>query len=73
LGDSARTAAGADAEEARVGVGVVKGDARFHPAVLVEDVSVKARIHAFAGPAGAEGAATAKKGLKGGEGVDVWR
>lgn len=56
-------ACGADAEEAAVGVGVVEADARLHPAVLVEDVGVEARVHAFARPAGAEGAAATEEGL----------
>ena len=72
LGDARRGAAAADAEEARVGVGVVEGDAGLDPAVLVQDVGVQARVHAFAGPAGAEGAAAAEEGLQRCEGVDVF-
>lgn len=67
----ARQARGGDAKEARVGVGVVKGDARLDPAVLVEDVCVQTRVHALSGATGGEGAAAAEEGLEGGEGVDV--
>ena len=63
LGYLLRGAAAADAEEAGVGVGVVEGDAGLDPAVLVQHVGVEARVHAFAGPAGAEGAAAAEEGL----------
>ncbi len=40
--DAGGSAAGADAEEAGVGVGVVEGDAGLDPAVLVQDVGVQA-------------------------------
>ena len=53
----------ADAEEAAVSVGVVEADAGLHPAVLVQDVAVEARVHAFTRPAGAEGAPAAEEGL----------
>lgn len=65
------SAAGADAEESRVGVGVVEGNAGLDPAVLVEDVCIESGVHAFAGTAGAEGAASAEESLEGCESVDV--
>lgn len=70
-GGVAGEARGRDAKEARVGVGVVEGDAGFDPAELVEDVGVQARVHALSGPAGREGAAAAEDGLQRGERVDV--
>lgn len=66
-----RAARGRDAEEARVRVGVVEGLAGLEPAVLVEDIGVEARIHAFAGTASGKGATAAEEGLERGEGVDV--
>lgn len=39
--------------------------------MLVQYVGVQARVHAFAGSAGAEGAAAAEERLESGEGVDV--
>ena len=50
--DVLRRACGADAEQARVGVCMVEGHAVLDPAVLVQDVSVEARVHALSGTAG---------------------
>lgn len=52
---------------------MVEGYAGLYPAVLVEDVGVQTRVHALSWAAGGEGAAAAKKGLKSGQGKDIWR
>ncbi len=49
---------GRDTEQARVGVAVVEGSTVVDAVVLIEDVGVETRVHAFAWTAGGEAAAT---------------